>query len=172
MVKLTDITCHDEIDDLIDALRPLAAKAKVENAYWIVTPDGEYISNNGNEWCHDCGTAKVRNLRNHDRKRADEYILDGGWVTEHDTPPMCAHCGVKLEASLLFYGGTYELDHFRDYPPVPGNADQAYEISEMLSALQYTKPEETHLALEAINIARKLIKQNSRAALSEQKEEQ
>lgn len=161
----SDLIRHDAINDLIDALSPLASQAKVENSYWIVTPDGEYLSDNGNEWCYDCGSAKVRNLRKHDRKRADEYILDGGWVSEHDTPPMCAHCGVKLRASLLFYGGTYELDHFRENPPEPGNVDHAYEVSEMLSALQYTKEDDAHLAREAIEIARKLIAQPNDPAL-------
>lgn len=156
---MSNSTYHPEVDDLIDALRPLASRAKVESAYWIATPDGEYLSNNGNEWCYDCGTAKVKNLRKHDRKRADEYLLDGGWVSEHETPPMCAHCGVKLRASLLVYGGLYELDHFRDNPPEPGNVDHAYEVSEMLSAFQYTRQEHDDFAREAIEVARVLAGQ-------------
>lgn len=154
---MSDSTHHEEVDTLIDALRPLASQAKVEDAHWIVTPDGEYISNNGNEWCYRCGSAKVRNLRKRNPKRADEYLLDGGWVSEHDTPPHCAHCGVKLRAHLLIYGGIYELDHFRDNPPVPGNVDHAHEISEMLSAFHYTAPEHNELAAEAIEIGRALV---------------
>ena len=154
-----NFTHHSEVDELIDKLRPLASQARVENAHWIVTPEGEYVSNNGNEWCFDCGSAKLKNLRKNDRKNADGYILDGGWVSEHDTPPMCAHCGVKLSASLTTCGGIYELDHFRDNPPVPGNIDQAYEVSEMLSAFQYTRPEHDSLAAEAIEIGRKLVSQ-------------
>lgn len=154
---MSDTTRHSEIAELIDALRPLASQAKVKRAYWITTPDGEYLSDNSNEWCRGCGTAKVKHLRKHDRKRRGDYILAGGWCTEHDTPPHCAHCNVKLEASLLTYGGLYELDHFRDNPPVPGNVDHAYEISEMLLALAYTKPENHQFALEAIEIARALI---------------
>ncbi|WP_421565941.1 hypothetical protein [Ochrobactrum sp. EDr1-4] len=152
-------THHKEIDELLDKLTPLASQARVENAHWIVTPEGEYVSNNGNEWCFDCGSAKLKNLRKHNRKNADGYILDGGWAIDHDTPPMCAHCGVKLRASLLVYGGIYELDHFRDNPPVPGNIDHAYEVSEMLSAFQYTRSEHDGLAAEAIEIGQKLVSQ-------------
>lgn len=150
-------THHPEVDELLDKLRPLASQARVENAHWLVTPEGEYVSNNGNEWCFDCGSAKLKNLRKHDRKNADGYILDGGWISEHETPPMCAHCGVKLRASLLVSGGIYELDHFRDNAPEPGNVNHAYEVSEMLSAFQYTRPEHDSLAAEAIEIGCKLV---------------
>lgn len=151
-----DTTYHPEVDELIDALRPIACQARVEDAYWITTPDGEYLSNNGNEWCRDCGSAKVKHLRRHDRRHADAYILDGGWVSEHESPPMCAGCGVKLRATLLIYGGISELDHFRGHPPEL-SPSQAYEISEMLSAFQYTKPEHDDLAREAIAIGRALV---------------
>ncbi|TIX20939.1 hypothetical protein [Mesorhizobium sp.] len=150
-------TYHSEVDEIIDALRSLASQCRVETAYWIATPDGEYESQNGSDWCRDCGMAKLRNLRKHDRRRADEYILDGGWVSEHDTPPMCAHCGVKLKATLLAYGGIYELEHFRDNPPAPGDVNHAYEISEMLSAFQYTRAEHDSLAKEAIEIGLALV---------------
>lgn len=155
---MSDTTYHPETDEIVDALRALASQCRVENAHWIATPDGgQYESTNGSDWCRECGMAKLRHLRKHDRKRADEYILDGSWVSEHDTPPMCAHCGVKLHASLLAYGGIYELEHFRDNPPVPGNVEHAYEISEMLSAFQYTRAEHDDLAIEAIEIGRRLV---------------
>lgn len=147
---------HPEIDELIDTLRPLSAKADVKYGYWITTPDGEYLSNNGNQWCRACGMAKVKNLRKRDRKRADEYRLDGGWVSEHDTPPMCNHCGVKLSATLLIHAGLYELDHFRENPPEPGNANHAYEVSEMLSAFNYCEARYNDFAIEAIEIGRRL----------------
>jgi hypothetical protein len=158
---MADLVRHPRAYDLTVLLAPLADQARVEDAYWITTPDGEYISNNGNEWCHTCGTAKVRNLRRRDRRRADDYRLDGGWTTGHDTPPHCAHCGVKLRAYLHFCGAVYELDHFRDNPPKPGNADLAYEVSEMLSALEYTRREDTGVAEEAIAIAEALVAQTA-----------
>lgn len=160
---MRDSVYHPEVDEIINALRPLASKATVKSAHWISTPDGTYETDNGSEWCSDCGMAMLKHLRKHDRKRADQYILDGGWVSEHDTPPMCAHCCVKLEATLLFYGGTYELDHFRENPPAPGNVDHAHEVSEMLSAFQYTKQEDGYLAKEAIEIGRTLVTANAAA---------
>lgn len=154
---LDETTYHEDVNDLIDALRPLASQARVESAYWISTPDGEYLSHNGNEWCRDCGTAKVRHLRKHDRKRARDYILDGGWVCEHDTPPACAHCGVRLRANLTVHGGLYELDHFRENQPDSENIDDAYQISEMLAAFQYTKSRYDTFAAEAIEIGSRLV---------------
>jgi len=157
-----------EIYQLITQLKPLAALAKVEDAYWISTPDGEYRSSDGAEWCFDCGNPMVKHLRKNDKSRRDDYILDGGWVCEHETPPHCAHCGVKLRASLLVYGGIYELEHFRENPPEPGSINHAYEVSEMLSAFEHTKSDHEDLYREAIEIGRALVAGN--CALSEAKE--
>lgn len=157
---IRDYPLNGEIDDLMEKLRPLAIQAKTETAYWITVDGGEYPHDNGNEWCYDCGSKEVAKLKaENPDKDEDYYFLDGGWCSEHETPPMCAECGVKLEASLLTYAGIYELEHFADNPPTPGNVTHAYEVHEMLSAFiccgeQYEEP-----ARQAIQIARTLVEQ-------------
>jgi hypothetical protein len=156
-----DYVDHPECSKLIAALRPLADAVRVEPAHWISTPEGEYTHSlsGGSDWCRDCGAALVRHLRRRERNRKlrDDYVLDGGWPTEHETPPHCAHCGVKLEAILLTYGALDELEHFRNHPPTPGDPVEAYEISEMLSAFEVTGHDDHAYALEAIEIARTLV---------------
>jgi len=155
---MSEIVHHEEIADLIRALQPLASKAVTKDGHWISLPDGSsYTTDNGSDYCRDCAEKIVRRLRRKDPKRADEYVIDGGWTCERDTPPHCADCGAKLECILLFYGGISELDHFRRNPPISGNVDHAYEIREMLSAFEFTKAADAHLAREAIAIAKKLI---------------
>lgn len=148
---------QEEVHDLIIALEPLARSAEVRNAYWISTPDGEYLSNNGNEWCRTCGLYMVRHLKRQDRKRRDDYLLDGGWTSEHDTPPACAHCGVRLKAHLTIHGAAYELDHFRESPPQPGCPDDAYSFVEILYAVEYVSEEDAEIAEEAISLAKALV---------------
>lgn len=155
---MSSLVHHPEIANLVSALYPLARTVTVKSAYWITLPDGSsYYADNGAEWCHDCGRAMIRHLRKKDRKNRADYILDGGWTCEHDTPPHCAQCGVKLHASLTTHGALEELSHFADNPPPADNPSEAYEISEMLDALEWTTPDNSKFATEAIGIAQKLV---------------
>lgn len=155
-----DIVHQRDVYDIVRALDPIAEAVEVRPAHWIVTPDGgSYYGDGGGEWCRACARAVLRHLRRRDRRHRHEYALDGGWVCEHDTPPHCAGCGVKLEATLLSYGALEELAHFRENPPSPDRPETVYEVREMLSALEYTKAENTKYALEAIAIGRKLVEQ-------------
>lgn len=155
---MSDTIYNPECTKLMDALRPLAAQVDVKSAHWICTPNGEYETHNGErEWCRDCGTFVVRHLRRRDRKHRQDYILDGGWPSEHETPIFCAHCGAKLECILLVSGGLYELEHFAENQPTPGNRNHAFELYEMLSAFEYVGPEHAEAAQEAIKIGRVFV---------------
>lgn len=157
---MRDYPLNEEIGELMEKLRPLAIQCKTETAYWITVDGGEYLTDNSNEWCWDCGSKEVAKLKaENPDKDEGYYFLDGGWVSEHDTPPMCACCGVKLEASLLTYGGIYELEHFASNPPTPGNVDEAYEVREMLSAFICCREENEEPARQAIQIAQTLVEQ-------------
>lgn len=146
-----------EIDDIVEALRPLASQVETKEAHWITTPDGEHANEHGgNDWCEECAEKEIEGLRAKDADNADDYRLDGGWASEHDSPPHCAGCGVRLQANLTAAGGIYELDHFREHAPEPGNAGHAYEVSEMLDAFRCVDPEHEEAAREAIAIGRKL----------------
>lgn len=111
----------------------------------------------------------VRHLRKREknRRRRDDYILDGGWRTEHDGPVFCAGCGAILDGSLTDYGAVSEIEHYSSYPPRPGNAFDAHHLCEALSTLEYTSEDRAGVAQEAISIATLFLEQSS---LSEPKE--
>lgn len=122
-----------EIAALSERLAPMIPDKRLPSPRWIVTPDGDL----GTEWCTDCGYYKVRNLRRHDRKRREDYILDGGWPTEEDSHKFCAGCGVRLDVSLTRHGVEEELHHYEEYGFTTRPGEDAYEIREMLSAVEY-----------------------------------
>ncbi len=146
------IVQHDH-HDLIIALGRIASSVEVKPCHWISTPDGDL----GSEWCPDCGRAMVRHLRRGDKKRRKYYILDGGWRTEHDYTVACAACGCRLDGDLTDHGAIEELDYFRDLDPAKANADDAYDLSDVLLTLQCTSQENARFALEAGTIARAII---------------
>lgn len=155
-----EIIHHPEAGKIADALYAVAKHVPVKSAHWITLPDGSsFYTNHGAEWCRDCGRAMLRRLRKQDRKRRSDYMLDGGWVSEHETPPHCCGCGSKLDATLTTYGALEELAHFRENPPLAKSAEQVYEVREMLEALEYADEENSPAAHEAIEIGRNLLRQ-------------
>ncbi|WP_306049143.1 hypothetical protein [Oceaniradius stylonematis] len=153
-----DTIHHTEITELINALSPLAATVRTEALHWITTPSGDWhLDDDGGLYCHDCAEKVIAELRQADPDNADDYFLDGGWQTEEEIPPICPKCGVKLEASPLAYWGLWELEHFAANPPTPGNAAHAYEVREMLVALEVTDTQYGDAAQKAAAIARKLV---------------
>jgi hypothetical protein len=152
-----DIIHHPEVRDIVRALDPIAETVPVKNAHWITLPDGSsYYGSHGAEWCRDCARPMIRHLRRKDRRHRRDYVLDGGWCSEHETPPHCAGCGVKLECTLTSYGALEELDHFRDNPPSPAFPHTIYEVREMVQAVEYIDVRYDEFALEAITIGRTL----------------
>lgn len=144
--------------DLMNELWPLFRALPRPSAHWIVTPSGEYESNNGNDWCFRCGDAIVRHLRRQDRKHREDYILDGGWRAEHDHLVHCAHCGETLDGSLTREGAAQELELYEYYGVRPANAYDAMALYETLNTLEWAKtPDDIVLALEACDLAEALL---------------
>lgn len=112
-------------------LAPFARQVKVKRCHWISIPLGDL----GTEWCTDCGRAKVRNLRRRDRKNRSDYILDGGWRTDHDSQPFCACCGAVLDGALTEYAALEELEFYREHGFRPCEPSDAYILDEMLLGL-------------------------------------
>jgi len=163
---MPDIVHTPELRELADALYPLAKQAQVKAAYWISTPRGEYQTHHGNnEWCRDCGTFMVRHLRRRERDRGKrrDYILDGGWSSEHDTLISCTQCGARLACSLLSYGAWEEIGYFEENGVRPGNAADAYDLSEALFALEYATMEDRSDLRRACKVGRAAIKANKEA---------
>lgn len=142
--------------DLAAQVSQLAHGAKDSNLRWICTPEGEYETNNGSEWCDDCGYYMMRHLRSKERIKARRsgYLLDGGWRTESDTHRFCAHCGCWLRISLTDWGVKEELDHYREngvgQNPI---IDEAYSLDILLGAM-WSGSEH---ADEAMALARDLV---------------
>jgi hypothetical protein len=128
-----------EVVALRERFEELASGVRTRYPRWISTPDGDL----GSEWCSDCGYYKVRNLRRRDRKRAEDYILDGGWQTEEDHFCHCVACGVRLDVSLTDYGVQDAVRCFEECGFSTNPAEDAYEISEILGALDYRYGEES-----------------------------
>ncbi|WP_370677574.1 hypothetical protein [Pleomorphomonas sp. PLEO] len=117
--------------DLAWQLSKVAQETKP--CHWISTPDGDQ----GDDWCPDCGNYKVRNLRRHDRRRRREYILDGGWCTDHDSMPFCAGCGSILSGSLTSYGSAEELAYYLENGLSETPRVDAIYLAEIMEALVY-----------------------------------
>lgn len=122
-----------EVQALLERLDPLIPEKRLPYPRWIVTPEGDL----GSEWCSNCGYFKVRNLRRRDRKRRADYILDGGWRTEEEHFCFCQGCGVRLDVSLLDYGVREEISHFEEHGFSTAPGEDAYELGELLSAIEY-----------------------------------
>lgn len=123
-------------------------------AHWIGSPDGEYTGSNGSDWCRTCAIFVIRHLRRHDRKHREDYRLDGGWRTEHDHQPFCAHCCERLDGSLTTYGAEAEVECWQTYGVRPGNPYEAHSLWETLNVLGYaSKPEDVEMAVQACDFA-------------------
>lgn len=137
-----------ELDDLS---RPL--RQQRPEIHWISTPDGDQ----GSEWCGRCGHFKVRHLQRHDRKRRDSYFLDGGWRTEEDGFRYCCACGVQLDVGLTTYGALEAIESLDHFGIRPGNAEDAADLSEILSTLAWHEPQNAGAVERAADLAEALL---------------
>lgn len=74
----------------------------------------------GSNFCCECAEALIELFYEAHPELdpdAEDLYLDGGWSTEHDSPPFCEECGTRLAGSLTNYGVDQELEHFEDYAP-------------------------------------------------------
>lgn len=75
----------------------------------------------GEDFCWECATKVVDEKYKADPKRFEELYgecedaeeryraIDGGFGTDHDSPPFCDTCGAKLSGSLTEYGAAVEI---------------------------------------------------------------
>lgn len=140
-----------DLDKIAVATRP---------CHWISTPRGDH----GREWCPDCGHAKVRNMRRHDRRRRSGYILDGGWRTEHDYMPMCAGCGSYLDGAMTRYAIDEQIEYYREYGLSTDQAVDALYLSEVITNIDEEDTEGVDLA---VRLAREVLDTAGRRALDQ-----
>lgn len=96
-------------------------------AYWVDGADELYtvdaageldVSTNcteGDDFCLACCEAKVEELLQ--KRPGADVNVDGGFGTDHDSPPYCTTCGVKLDGFLTEYGADEELRALTDECP-------------------------------------------------------
>jgi hypothetical protein len=77
----------------------------LEFPYWVTNGNNCSSIN----YCKKCVTNAATN---------DNGIVDGGWSTEHDTPPYCDTCNTPLAGSLTDDNGTVieTLSQWQAYP--------------------------------------------------------
>lgn len=139
-----------EIDILDSLLRPLADQVEVKPPHWLHTPDND----DGENWCCECGTHKIKNLRKKARKNRDEYFLDGGWRTEEESLISCISCGVQLDVSLLPYGVSNELEIIKQWGFYEPTTYTAFVIVEILNSVSCQMDPDDEQK-EAIELAKK-----------------
>lgn len=149
------------VTEMHEKIAPFIPVRELQGPRWISTPDGD----EGQEWCDSCGYYKVRNLRRRDRKRRGDYFLDGGWRSEQENFCFCAGCGQRLEVSLLEYGIINTLECFAECGFSTNPAEDAYEIGEVLHALEYRSDfdgdQTESLRVEALKLAEAYLTQDS-----------
>lgn len=105
----------------------------------------------GANWCRPCAEKRLIELRREDPDEIrlwldyddddfallsdDELIkrtkcIDGGWVSEVDSPAECEGCGVSLDHILSDDGVTQEIEHFLRYTPDINNPEEWYALDE------------------------------------------
>lgn len=129
MTKANDenpLTCS--VDKLRSMIAVLSAGATERlDCYWV------YGDDSGFNYCLECCEAKVEEIKSK-RRKADVQV-DGGWCTEHDSPPSCETCGMGLRGSLTNYGVDQELEHFIEYWPAAEDKDSWSMLGDALDNL-------------------------------------
>lgn len=110
---------------LLDFIRERAAGAEERlPCHWIGgTGDVKRFPHDAAaDFCRECAESEISDyyeahpeLASEDDERA--LFVDGGWGTEHDSPPYCEVCGDPLIGHLTEYGVEQELEHFEDHAP-------------------------------------------------------
>lgn len=107
-------------EELVSELRSFiaghtAGAAEKLDAHWVhgagkIADSG--CDGEATDFCHDCCTAKVDEIFTAHPKEAERagICVDGGWGTDHDSPPRCDTCGAKLSGNLTEYGADQEIE--------------------------------------------------------------
>lgn len=128
-VKNAAYTLSDEEQERVNtALRTGAAKdEEPKDAYWIYGADA------GNDYCQECAEAEIEKLKA--AEPDEEYKLDGGWRTEHDSTPFCETCHCRLDGGLTYYGAEQVLEHFLEHGVDLESADDCLSMEEVINTI-------------------------------------
>lgn len=109
------------------ALLSQGAKERVPG-YWFPVD----LDDPGANWCRPCAEKRLVEARRELGLDAFDQrcLVDGGWVSEVDSPAECDGCGAPLNHILSDDGVTQEIEHFLRYTPSINNPEEWYELDE------------------------------------------
>jgi hypothetical protein len=95
-------------------LAPIASPVEKEAEYsrWISARQAD--PEQSADWCLECARAEVGRLNTEHPEH--DYLVDGGWGSETDSPPYCCQCDKPLNDHLSEYAIEAEIEHYSDYP--------------------------------------------------------
>jgi hypothetical protein len=111
-------------DNFVKYIMRKAANAEQPKclAYWVAHVSefapGEVDCEAGSDFCRECCEKMVYDIHLRFPESAMEYGIDvdGGWGTDHSSPPRCHTCGCKLQGSLTSAGADEEFEALCEYP--------------------------------------------------------
>lgn len=141
------------------ALCEPVAKGYAKKEGYYIQAKNETFGNidEGGDWCFECGRAKCRNLRRHNRK--------AGWVLcgndgEEDGPRWCDGCGARLDYTFTEYAAEVEL--LEVFPNNPFRPDDA-EACDAIILIDQALDDEGELASAFEDLCRKVVAAFDRA---------
>ena len=122
---------NDVEQDLLESLFAEGERqTEVHPQYWV------YEDEEGESYCHECGTRQVEKLMKDDPKT--EHTLSWADGAEGDHLPCCAVCGKHLSAVLTQYGCEEEVVHFLEYGFDPESDYECYAMSRVIASNGFT----------------------------------
>lgn len=103
---------------LIAIIRERAADASDPlPCHWITSDTEGFEYDVSYDFCYECAEFLIDEFVAEHPDDEGDIHLDGGFGTDHDSPPYCEFCGARLSGSLTKYGIDSELEHFEGHPP-------------------------------------------------------
>lgn len=117
------------VEQAADMLRTSAETVHVEDCHWISDSD-----NYPEDYCFDCATA-IAERGVVDTVHGDMVTVDGGWRSEHDSPPYCEGCGARLGYSPTDYCTGAEIDNYLEYWDDDIRPEEALDLLNIFEAV-------------------------------------
>jgi hypothetical protein len=113
----------------------------VEDDAWIHgaggvkwAPGDALYCDDGTDFCPDCAEKRLAAILKKYPKHNGDLTIGISDTQEHDTPPFCVVCGVKLRCSLSDYGFEEELEALTTYA-IPTTPNEWAWLAEVLDSV-------------------------------------
>lgn len=141
-------TERDLLDTVLRWLEPIAEPAAKDSepSRWIAARNAD--PDQASNWCTHCATKEVARLN---ALHPDhEYIVDGGWSTTTDVPPICEGCGKSLVGVFTEHAIEYETEHYLAHRlTLRGRFrhERAFRLTQVLESGDFDLSNKDHAAL-------------------------